>query len=338
MRYILLPAIIALLTACSGQQRGNAPAPTAPAPAGSVAASPPPSAVTTAAVPVQPDPTRGGMALGPALVLVQGAEPGRTQDDGVSYHVENRGNAPLQMSLAVLTPDRAGTPTWELGYEPIPDPSWFTITPGTLVVPPGGSREAVLHWTVPADPAYANRRFALCVVLRPGSAPGVGAGLALAARVQFETTSDPSADAGAMAALATIPSVVVVDLAPGAATDCTVLVRRTGATSESELAWTGLEQAEVEAERRPRYATPGTIQAAIATPAQGSLPSHGGDWVALKLRLQAPADAVPGTRLEQILVVGTPDQLAIASHNPRNAQPQVALIRCQVRVVAKVGN
>ena len=85
-------------------------------------------------------------------------------------------------------------------------------------------------------------------------------------------------------------------------------------------------------------ASPGTLPAAIATPAQGSLPSHGGDWVPLKLHLQAPADAVPGTQLEQILVVGTPDQLAIASRNPRNAQPQVALIRCLVRVVAKAGN
>ena len=278
------------------------------------------------------------MALGPSLTIVQGADPGVPAEHGVAYRVENRGATPLTLSLAVQPPQRAGTSTWELGYEPLPDPAWFAISPSVLELAGGESRDANLTWTLPAGPEFRNRRFAVCVVMRTGGQAAVGAGLALAARVQFETASDPSADAGALAALATIPSAVAVDLAPGAATDCAVLVRRTGATGEGVLAWTGLEQAEVEAERRPRYVTPGTIPATIATPAQGSLPSHGGDWVPLKLRLQAPADAVPGTQLEHILVIGTPDQLAIASRNPRNAQPQVALIRCQVRVLAKVGD
>jgi hypothetical protein len=277
------------------------------------------------------------MALGPSLTMIQGVLPGRPAEPGLAYHLENRGTSPLTLSLAVQAPQHAGTSTWELGYEPVPDPAWFAISPAVVELAAGESRDATLTWTLPAGAEFLNRRFAVCVVMRPGDQAAVGAGLALAARVQFETASNPSADAGAKAALATIPSAVAVDLAPGAATDCTVLVRRTGATGAGELAWTGLELAELEAERRPRYATPGTIPAAIITPAQGSLPSHGGDWVPLKLHLQAPADAVPGTQLEQILVVGTPDQLAIASRNPRNAQPQVALIRCLARIAAKAG-
>jgi hypothetical protein len=277
------------------------------------------------------------MALGPSLAIVQGVEPGVPSTQGLTYRVENRGTSPLKLSLAVQPPQRAGTVTWELGYEPLPDPAWFAISPPTMELAAGASQDANLTWTLPAGPELQNRRFAVCVVLRPGGNAAVGAGLALAARVQFETSTNPSADAGAAAALATIPSAVAVDLAPGAGTDCAVLVRRTGASGDGELAWSSLEQVEVEAERRPRYATPGTVPALLATPAQGSLPSRGSDWVPLKLRLQVPEDAVPGTQLEQILVVGTSDQLAIAARNPRTAQPQVALIRCLVRVTAKAG-
>lgn len=327
-RRSLLGAVV-LLTACEATRAGTVMPPTPPVTAAAAATTP------AVASPAVKQPPRGGMALGPSLTMIQGVVPGGPAETGLAYHLENRGTSPLTLSLAVQPPQHAGTPTWELGYEPVPDPAWFTITPSVVELAGGESRDATLTWTLPAGAEFLNRRFAVCVVMRPGDKAAVGAGLALAARVQFETASDPSADAGAMAALATIPSAVTVDLAPGAATDCTVLVRRTGATGAGEMAWTGLDQAESEAERRPRYATPGTIPAAIVTPPQGSLPSHGSDWVPLKLHVQAPADAMPGTQLEQILVVGTPDQLAIASRNPRKAQPLVALIRCQVRVTAK---
>ena len=341
----VLVAAALLLASCGGRDpaatAAATPAVVAPPAAANtpVPATPPttPAAARPAAEQPPAPRSRGGMALGPALVLVQGIQPGTPTGSGIAYRVENRGSIPLQVTLAALPPELAGTPTWELGYEALPDRSWLSVIPETLILAPATQAEVLLRWKLPEDRALLNRRFVGCLFMRQGGPSAVGAGLALAARVQFETASDSSADAGAAAALATVPSLIAVELAPGTTAQRSVLLRRNGASVDEELTWISLEGVETDAERRMRYATPGTTPAAIATPAEGRLERHGDAWVPLTLNLQAPADAVPGTRLEHILVIGAPDQLSIAKTADRRTQPLVALLRCVVNIIPSPG-
>ncbi len=294
--------------------------------------------LTTAEPPARPP--QGGVALGPAMALAldipAGVDVDASAERRLLYTLGNRGGEALPVTLHALPPAAAGVSTWELGYEPLPDPGWVQLAPSALVLPPGSEVKSHVVLHVPAGSTWLNRRFVACVTLRPGTQPGVGAGLALAARLLIETTTSSSADAGADAPLATVPSRVGLDLPPGGAGSATVLVRRRGRSDPTTVQWRHLATLEGDAVRRLRYRTPFTIEdATIATPGAAELHAEAGAWMPMTITLHAPADAVPGSRYEDILVIGTAADLELAADPRRTMQPTLALIRCQVQVLAE---
>lgn len=279
-----------------------------------------------------------GLALGPTLALATDVPLGQRinlQTAGaVHYEATNYGTQPMLASLSVLSPLTAAVPAWELGYEPIPDSAWFLVDPTRVMLIPGVTNTAQISVQVPADSRWANRRFVACVTLRPGGEQGVGAGLGLAARLLIETEINRSAEAGADAPLATVPSRAEASAAAGVRSQVAVLVRRNVPAPDGDrvLHWKRLIELVPEDERRVRYRRPGTREAAIATPAVASISAPDKQWMPFEIGLTAPAGASSGEVYEEILVLGSQAALALAAEAKRTGQPQVALIRCVIRV------
>lgn len=277
----------------------------------------------------------GGIALGPAMTLVQQVSLGRMKADlsELSYRVENRGATELPITIAILQPARAGTALWELGYEPIPDPSWITaVMSGADTLAAGESRDFRLHLQIPDEPQWLNRRFVACVTARPGHGEGVGAGLSLSARLLIETTSSDNAS-GSTQPLATAPSCVRTSMRPDEAGETTVLIRRS--MDNATLMWKRLSDLVPEAVRRDRYRTPGTAEAPadmVTVTSVGEAPP--GAWQVLRLALHAPSRS-DALSFEELLVVGTAPELALAADPHRTRQPQVALIRCVISLTSQ---
>jgi len=108
------------------------------------------------------------------------------------------------------------------------------------------------------------------------------------------------------------------------------------ATAAQRLMCRRLMDLETDHQRRQRYRTDGTLESAeaVARPSEAVGVAAAGAWIPLKLALQAPSGAIPGQVYEEILVVGSEADLALAAQVDRNKQPTVALIRCQVRIPA----
>jgi len=218
--------------------------------------------------------------------------------------------------------------SWELGYEPLPDPSWITATKlGSDTLASGEGRDFGVRLQIPNEPQWANRRFVACVTARPGNGAGIGAGLSLAARLLIETASSDNA-AGSSQALATAPSCVRVTMRPGEIGESSVLIRRPA--DDATLTWKRLSEVEPEAVRRDRYRTPDTAEAPtdmISVSSIGEAPA--GALQVLRLALHAPTRS-DATSFEELLVVGAASEIALAADPQRTRQPQVALIRCLI--------
>jgi len=271
------------------------------------------------------------------MAIIQDVTPGVPVDTSVDralrYALENRGDGALPVTVQGQPPASAGLETWELGYEPLPDAAWLLMSPTNVVLPPAATVYAHATLRIPAGSQWANRRFVACVAMRPGNQLDTGAGLALAARVLIDTAANASADAGADAPIATVPSRVEAQLAADGSATVTVLVRRPKGDGPLDLAWRRLNTVETDFDRRLRYRTPGTIEEAIiAHPTVEHLTAEAGAWFPLSITLSAPADAVPSTRYEEILVIGTNAELDVAADPRHSRQPAVALIRCQIRI------
>ena len=300
----------------------------------SLATVPVPAAVAAVQPAAATKPTGGGIALGPAMALAQQVPLGTHDVElaGLSYRVENRGVTELPMTIAILPPAQAGTVRWELGYEPIPDPKWITVVnAGGDTLAAGEARDFRVRVQIPNEPQWANRRFVACVTARPGRGAGIGAGLNLAARLLIETASSDNA-AGSTQALATAPSSVRLSMRPSDSSEATVLIRRaltsTEPADDATFTWKRLSEVEPEAVRRDRYRTPGTAEAPsdmVSVSLVGEAPI--GAWQVLRLALHAPTRS-DATSFEELLVVGTARELALAADPQRTRQPQVALIRC----------
>ena len=325
-----------LLCSCVSRNSVDIAAPKSePAPASVQLPGPTAQPVQAAAQPVplaaKPKPTGGGIALGPALALVQQVPLGQKDVElaGLTYRVENRGATELPMAIAILPPAQAGTVLWELGYEPVPDPSWISVVmAGSDTLAAGEARDFRLRVQIPNELQWANRRFVACVTARPGRGAGVGAGLNLAARLLIETAASDNAE-GSTQALATAPSSVRLTMRPGDTSEATVLIRRpTGPVEDATLVWKRLSEVEPEAVRRDRYRTPGTAEAPsdmVSVSLVGEAPP--GAWQVLRLALHAPI-RTDATSFEELLVVCNAHEIALAADPQRTRQPQVALIRC----------
>jgi hypothetical protein len=196
MRWLALPL---LLVGCAAR-------PEPPAPVAAPEEPPLPGRV----LPLTADVPTGGMGLGPALALVRPVPLGTRVDlavAGVPIQVENRSHEPQRLRLGVADPARAGLVSWERGYEAPPDLAWFTVDPATFTVPPRSRLLASLALNIPDRPELANQHWCLAVVLAPEAAQGIGAGLALAGRLQIETEARAGVVPGG-SAFGVAPSVV----------------------------------------------------------------------------------------------------------------------------------
>lgn len=180
------------------------------------------------------------LAMGPGLFMVQNVTPGQEIDlrklGGLLFTVENDSGQEQDYNLTCRKPSQSGLTDWEKGYEEIPDPAWCRVEEAVFTIPARGKKQIGLIIAIPQAAENLNRKFMLAVVLKAGKDPAFGVGLAIAARVQIETTvNDQLADERG-AAVAIAPGTLTLSGTPGAIVSGVVQVRNnTGARIETQI-------------------------------------------------------------------------------------------------------
>lgn len=155
----------------------------------------------------------GGLALGPALILVRDVQVGRKFSLGevakVRYQLINNGDEAAVYSVKAVAPDSYNFAEFELGYEPAPDMAWFRLDREEVEVPAHGRAEVDLTVDIPDRPELRNRHWIVAIEAGRPQKMAIGAALRLRARIMLETEVAPPAGltpGGAEIALA--PAVV----------------------------------------------------------------------------------------------------------------------------------
>lgn len=93
-------------------------------------------------------------------VAMENLEPGKSYNllelRGLPYTVKNRGDAPVEVLVDIAVPTTAEILA---PYEPIPDPSWLTVSPRQLRLEPGEPGFSALTITIPDDEKLRGRHF-----------------------------------------------------------------------------------------------------------------------------------------------------------------------------------
>ena len=249
------------------------------------------------------------LAMGPGLFMVQNVPPGQEVDlrklGGVLFTVENDSGQEQDFNLTCRKPSQSGLTEWEKGYEEIPDPAWCRLEQESFTIPANGRKQIGLVIAIPPAAENRNRRFMLAVVLRTGKDPAFGVGLAIAARVQIETTVAEELPATVGGGLTLAPATLAISGRPGATVGGRVHLRN----DSGQGLQTRLERlAEVyqDPAKHGRYVSngyqphpgdawlaPTTTPAALAAGATTTLDFTG----------TIPADAAPGQRFEELAFV-----------------------------------
>lgn len=161
----------------------------------------------------------GGLAIGPALILVRDVPVGRPFSLGeaakVRYQVINNSNEDAVYQVKVVVPDAYSFSEFEKGYEPAPDVGWFRLDREEVAVPARSRIELDLTIAIPDRPELQNRHWIVCIEAGRPQAMALGAALRLRARIMLETVSATVAEADASGGeIALSPS--VVDMLPQA--------------------------------------------------------------------------------------------------------------------------
>ena len=294
-------------------------------------------AATVAAIPAPPAPR--GIGLGPALIQVQHVPVGTDTDlgaRGAEFHVYNHTDKAQVFTLMARAPAGAGQTTWELGYEALPDESWFTVEPKIVALAAGDEATVRLHARLPDRPEFYNRDFMVCVQMTAGQS-NFGAGLALAARVLVETERGQKPGAQDQGLVAVLPRYVDLGaLRAGASATETVVVRLNSASSAT-VAIQSLQTVEADAKRHERFRSGGTIEVPVGTitiGAPGSMTP--GAFAVVPIAASVPAGTRAGT-YEQVFFVGDQTDLDRWRINREGDQrqlrmPQVTILRVRYRV------
>lgn len=207
----------------------------------------------------------GGVALGPALILLREVQPGASvrlsQLTPAKYQVANNTNAAVTVEVSASTPDPAQPSTWEAGFEAPAVPGLVALERlGTVAashvveIEAGKAAEFDLVISLPARPDLANRHFVAYVEAGQPSGVALGARLRLRARALIETApADPGAE-GPGGALVWEPS--RVDLrqqADGSWTGATRLASAEAEERQVDLLPLAVVYPEAEAEKRMRF-------------------------------------------------------------------------------------
>lgn len=267
------------------------------------------------------------MSINPGLFLLQGITPGQPVDlaavAGFHFEVPNSDPVETTYNIASSKPIEGGMLNWEVGYEEIPDPAWCQLDKRVFTIPAKGTAQIGLTIDIPDRPECYNRRFVVAIVLRPGSDPGIGVGLALAARIMIETAPDPERGGNA---LATIPATISAQGVPGETVKATTRVaNRTGAHLRlqprliadlvSDPAKHGrFASQDCRFVTTPSWLIPG-FQAVVLADAASALYS---------VEARIPETAVPGTRYEELAF--------LASEGGAESPSVVTFVRFQIQV------
>jgi hypothetical protein len=207
----------------------------------------------------------GGVALGPALILLREVQPGSTvrlsQLTPAKYQVANNTNATVTVEVAATTPDPTQPVAWEAGFEAPAIPGLVALERnGTVAashvveIEAGRSAEFDLVLSLPARADLANRHFIAYIEAGQPSAVALGARLRLRARALIETApADPGTEATS-GALVWEPSRVDLRQQPdGSWTGATRLASAEAEERQVDLLPLSAVYPEAEAEKRTRF-------------------------------------------------------------------------------------
>ncbi|PCI37697.1 MAG: hypothetical protein COB53_05805 [Elusimicrobia bacterium] len=105
---------------------------------------------------------------------------------GIPYTVKNRGENTIDVSIESAAPDKR---TLYRSYEPIPDPSWVTLTPNRVRINPGDAGFSGITISIPDDPKYAGRHFHALIMAKTIN-PGMFAA-SVQSHLRFSTGKGP---------------------------------------------------------------------------------------------------------------------------------------------------
>ena len=196
------------------------------------------------------------LEMGPGMFMVQDVPPGREIDlhklGGVLFTVTNRADHAMDYTLRCQRPKEGGLPTWEQGYEEIPNAAWCYLEETTITVPAKSEKQVGLIINIPDEPENYNRKFMLAVILNTGKVGNTSVGLAVACRVQIETAINDHLDSSTAAPLAVVPGTITVRGKPGATVSGCALVRNnTGGRLDAAVM--RLPQVYADPIKHPRY-------------------------------------------------------------------------------------
>lgn len=252
------------------------------------------------------------LELGPALFSVQRIPPGKAVDiaalGGPRFTIPNKGKQEQTYTLTCQSPSPSALAGWERGYEAIPDASWCTLESEEITVPAGGEKQIGMTINIPDRPENYNRKWLVGVVLKPGGKKGIGVGLAVAARVQIETTV--SSDAGHWGGpLALLPGLVALSGRPGETVHGSTRLRNTGA-KEMPCRFDRLVNLYPDPYKHPRYTSNGWKGIVTET----WLEDLGAPFTlapaaerSIDLVGHIPKDAAAGTRWEELVFIRSLD-------------------------------
>ena len=159
----------------------------------------------------------GGLAIGPALILVQDVPVGQPFTLGeaakVRYQIVNNSAEDAVYSVKVVVPAAYTFSEFEKGFEPAPDASWFRLDREEVSVPAKSKVEVDLTVDIPNRPELLNRHWIVCIEAGRPQALNLGAALRLRARIMLETMASATvgeADGAKGGEIALSPSLVAM--------------------------------------------------------------------------------------------------------------------------------
>lgn len=347
MNLLRQPCLIILVAALFGsagctreEQRSSLESPPLQKPISAPASSPQVAQAAAVSVPGEalvrsPARKQMGMTLSPAIALAQqlslGSKIDLSADDKFIYQIQNHSTDAIAVQMLSNSPLKAGVRFWEYGYEPIPDPTWLTLTPDDVGLGPNGAMPVRVQVTIPDVPENANRRFVACVTMKLGSDASFGASLALSARLLIETEPRFVTGTGA-GELTAIPSTIAVnDLAPGVA-GARLLQLTNHRQTAVDLIMRRLPEVEPRMEKQIDYLG-ATLTEAPWFSSDTTFHLEPEETKTVRLAITIPADAITGRPREDLLFFGDAaafadiDRTNALADHARSSQPQVVSVR-----------
>jgi hypothetical protein len=252
--------------------------------------------------------TLPALEMGPGMFMVQAVPPGREVNlrklGGVLFTVTNRSDHAMDYTLSCHRPKEGGLPTWEQGYEEIPNAAWCYLEETTITVPAKSEKQVGLIINIPDEPENYNRKFMLAVILNTGKVGNTSVGLAVACRVQIETAINDHLDSSTAAPLAVVPGTITLSGKPGATVSGSVLVRN-NTSGRIDATVVRLPQVYADPMKHPRYDSNGfqPQKEPWLAPQTAAFPLAAGGGTLLSFTGTIPATAEVGKKYEELAFI-----------------------------------